>query len=323
MTGRVSSVSRSVLPQGVRYMVASAFFFSLMSVLVKLAGRGLPVQEIVFARAVVSLVLSYWLVRRAAVPIWGNRHRRWVLVLRGLVGFAAMSCFYFALTRITIAEATVLHFTSPLWTALLAALLLREPVTRRVLGSIAVSFAGVALITRPAFLFGEGAAAIDLLGVGAALLGATLAAGAYVAVREASKTEHPLVIVFYFPLVTIPATAPFWSSFVWPEGLIWLVLLGVGVSTQVAQVFLTRGLSLEPAARAITIGYSQIVFVAIWGIVFFAEYLDVWSAIGSLLVIGGTLAVALTRRAPVPGAAHTERAARLQTPGEAVRGAAD
>jgi drug/metabolite transporter (DMT)-like permease len=305
MTG---SGKRGILPSGVRYILASTLFFSLMSVLVKLAGQRLPVQEIVFSRGVVSLFLSYWLVRRAGIPLWGNR--RWILVLRGLVGFAAMSCFYFALTRIPIAEATVLHFTSPLWTALLAALLLREPVTGRIVASIAVSFAGVVLITRPGFLFGGAAAGTDPLGIGAALLGAFLAAGVYVAVREASKTEHPLVIVFYFPLVIIPASAPFWPSFQLPEGWEWLVLLGVGVSTLIGQVFLTRGLSLEPAARAMTIGYSQLVLVAIWGMVFFGEFLDVWSAAGSLLVIAGTLAVALSGRTPVPGAAHTESAAR-------------
>lgn len=308
MTG---SSKRGFLPSGVRYILASTLFFSLMSVLVKLAGQRLPVQEVVFSRGVVSLVLSYWLVRRAGIALWGNR--RWILVLRGLVGFAAMSCFYFALTRIPIAEATVLHFTSPLWTALLAALFLREPITGRVVTSIVVSFAGVLLITRPGFLFGGAAAATDLLGVGAALLGAILAAGAYVAVREASKTEHPLVIVFYFPLVLIPATAPFWPSFQLPHGWEWLVLLGVGVSTLIGQVFLTRGLALEPAARAMTIGYSQIVLVAVWGMLFFGEFLDVWSAAGSLLVIGGTMVVGLSRRMPLPGAAHTETAARAES----------
>jgi drug/metabolite transporter (DMT)-like permease len=303
-----ASNSAGALASGVRYILASALFFSLMSVMVKLAGRGLPVQEIVFARGVVSLPLAFWLVRRAGVPPWGNR--RWILVLRGLLGLAAMSCFYFALTRIAIGEATVLHFTSPLWTALLAAFFLREAIGGRFVASMAVSFAGVILITRPGFLFGSAAAETDLLGVGAALLGAILAAGAYVTVREASKTEHPLVIVFYFPLVMIPATGAFWPTFQSPQGWEWLLLLGVGVSTQIGQVFLTRGLSLEPAARAMTIGYTQIVLVGIWGMIFFGEFPDIWSAAGSLLVIAGTLAVALGRRTPVPGAAHTECAAR-------------
>ncbi len=289
-------------------MLASAFFFSLMSMLVKLAGRGLPSQEIVLARALVSLVLSYALVKRAGVSPWGRR--RGILVLRGLLGFAALSCFYYALTTLPIAEATVLHYTNPLWTALLAAVFLRERLTRWVLGPILVSFLGVILVTRPAVLFGASTTLLDPLGTGAVLVGAVLSAGAYVAVREASRTEHPLVIVFYFPLITVPATLPFITNFVWPSGWEWLTLLGVGVSTQIAQVYLTRGLSLEPAGRAMAVGYSQIIFVVLWGMIFFAEYLTLWSAAGSLLVIVGTLAVALGGRAAVPGAAHTERAGR-------------
>lgn len=279
-------------------MLASAFFFSLMSLQVKAAGQGLPSQEIVLARGVVTLVLSYGLLRRAKLSPWGKRH--WVLIVRGLLGFAALSCFYFALTRLPIAEATVLHYTNPLWTALLAALLLRERLSWWVVGPILVSFAGVVLVARPALLFGAVAAAdIDPVGVGVVLLGALLSAGAYVAVREASKTEHPLVIVFYFPLITVPGTIPFWPSFVWPHGWEWGLLLGVGVSTQIAQVFLTHGLSLEPAGRAMAIGYSQILFVVVWGMVFFAEFPDVWSVIGSFLVIVGTLAVGVRRRSAV------------------------
>jgi drug/metabolite transporter (DMT)-like permease len=305
-----------LLPHGVRYMLASAFFFSLMSLQVKVAGQFLPSQEIVLARGIVSLALSYWLVKRAKISPWGSR--KWILILRGLFGFAAMSCFYYALTRLPIAEATVLHFTNPLWTALFAAFFLKERLSRWVLGPILVSFIGVILVTHPAFVFGEATPDVEALSVGIALLGAGLSAMAYVCVREAAKTEHHLVIVFYFPLVTVPATLPFISDFVWPSGWIWLVLLGVGVSTQIAQIFLTKGLALEPAGRAMTVGYAQILFVVLWGMIFFAEYLDVWGALGALLVIGGTLVVALKGRTAVPGAAHTERAGPTRSQGEEV-----
>jgi drug/metabolite transporter (DMT)-like permease len=310
MTSTGPEQKRELVPPGVRYMLGSAFFFSLMSLQVKVVGRYLPSQEIVLARGVVSLVLAYVLLKRARVRPWGNR--RWILITRGVLGFGALSCFYFALTRLPLAEATVLHFTNPLWTALFAAVLLGEGVSLWVLGPILVSLAGVALVARPTALFGSASPPIDSLGVGAALLGAMLASLAYVAVREASKTEHPLVIVFFFPLVAVPASLPFISSFVWPRGWEWPLLLGVGVSTLLGQVYLTRGLSLIPAARAVTIGYSQILFVTLWGMLVFGEYLDVWSATGSLLVVAGTLAVAVRGRTAAPGAAHTEGAGRLR-----------
>jgi len=293
----LSHPGEALIPRGVRYMLASAFFFSIMSLMVKAAGQSLPSQEIVLARGVVTLVLSYWMVRQAGIYLWGNR--RWILILRGALGFGALSCFYFGLTRLPIAEATVLHYTNPIWTALLAAALLSERLSIWVVGPILVSFAGVVLVARPEFLFGSLAALIDPLGVTVVLIGAVLSAGAYVAIREASKTEHHLVIVFYFPLVTVPATLPFAGSFRWPSGWEWPLLLGVGVTTQIAQVFLTRGLGLEPAGRAMAVGYSQILFVTLWGMLFFGEFLGVWGVLGSLLIIGGTLAVGLKRPALV------------------------
>jgi drug/metabolite transporter (DMT)-like permease len=288
--------SPQMVPLGVRYMLGSAFFFSLMTLFVKAAGQRLPSQEIVLARGLVTLILTYGMVRRAGLSPRGGR--RGILLFRGLVGFAALTCFYFALTRLPIAEATVLHYTSPVWTALIAAPLLGEPVTRLVLGASLVSFTGVALIARPGFLFGGLASDLDLLAVGIALVGALLSSGAYVAVREASKTEHAFVIIYYFAFVTVIGPLPAVARFaVWPSGGEWLVLLGVGLATQLAQICLTRGLSLVPAGRAMTVAYTQILFAALWGALFFAEYPDGWTVVGALLVIIGAAAVSLRDRA--------------------------
>jgi drug/metabolite transporter (DMT)-like permease len=208
-----------------------------------------------------------------------------------------LTCFYFAVTRLPLAEVTVLQYTSPIWTALIAVPMLGEPISSRVFGACACSLVGVALIARPDFLFGGGSASLDLTVVGIALFSAVLSSGAYVAVRRASRTEHTLVIIFYFALFStvgaIPLAAP---VALWPRGTEWLLLLGVGVATQAAQLCLTRGLSLVPAGRAITIGYAQILFAALWGAVFFAEYPNLWTVIGAFMVIVGTAIVSVRGR---------------------------
>lgn len=271
-------------------MVASAFFFSVMSLFVKAAGQRIPSQEIVLARGLISLILTVGMVRRAGLAPWGKR--KGILLLRGILGLAALNCFYYALTKLPLAEATMLQYTSPIWTDLIAAPLLGEAITVRVLGASLVSFTGVALITRPAFLFGELAADLDLTAVGVALVGALLSSGAFVAIREASKTEHSLVIIFYFSLLStvgpLPLVAP---VAIFPRGTEWLLLVGVGVATQAAQVFLTRGLSLVPAGRAMSIAYMQILFAALWGILFFSEVPDLWTVIGAIAVILASAAV--------------------------------
>ncbi len=139
-----------------------------------------------------------------------------------------------------------------------------------------------------------------------ALAGAVLSACAYVTVRRLSATEHPLVIVHYFAVVTtigaIPTAAP---NLVWPSPTAWIGLAGVGVATHVAQLCMTRGLALEPAGRAMAVGYLQIVFAAVWGLLFFSERPDALSALGALLIIGSTAALRRRRavaQAGAPGA---------------------
>lgn len=276
-------------------MIASAFFFSVMSLLVKLAGLRLPSQEIVLIRGVVTLLLSYALLRRARIAPWGGR--KGLLLVRGLLGFGALSCFYFSLTHLPLAEATVIQYLNPMFTAILASWLLRERAGLVVAIATVLGLVGTTFVARPAILFGGLAAPLDLGAVGVALAGAALSAGAYVTVRRLGATEHPLVIVFYFPLVTVPAALPLIlvEGWIWPRATEWLVLLAIGVTTQVAQVYLTRGLALEPAGRAMSVGYTQVVFAALWGAVVFADYPDVWVVAGAALVMAGALTVAMSR----------------------------
>jgi len=282
------------MQRGALLMLTSALAFSAMTVFVKLAGERLPSQEIVFARALISLALSYALIRRAGLSPWGH-DRKW-LWFRGLLGFAGLSCVYGAVTHLPLAEATVLQFLHPPITALLAGFFLGEAISRRIIGASVLSLCGVALVARPSILFGDTATPLDPLWVGVALGGAFFSAAAYVVVRRLSADEDPLVIVFYFPLVTVPAALPALANqFVWPLGLEWLWLLGVGIATQIGQVSLTRGLGWLPASRGTALSYLQVVFAAIWGVLVFGDQPDALTVLGGGLVIAGSIWVARDR----------------------------
>ena len=279
------------IPLGLRYMAAAAFFFSVMSLLVKIAGQRLPTQEVVLARSSVGALLSWAVLRSRGVSVLG--HRRGLLMVRALLGYGALSCFFYALVRLPLADATVIQYTNPVFTALLAAVVLSERLRLREVLLVLVSLAGVILMTRPEFLFGGHEQRLDLGAAGIALLGAALSAAAYVAVRRLGATEDPLVIVFYFAAVStlgaIPLTA---MKPVLPTPGEWLTLAGIGVVTQLGQVFMTKGLRLEAAGRATAVGYMQIVFAAAWGAIFFAEFPDLWGAAGAALIVAGTFGIA-------------------------------
>lgn len=275
-------------------MAAAAFFFSIMSLLVKLAGRRLPVQEVVLARAAVGVALSWYWLRARGVSPWGNRRK--LLLLRGLLGYAALSAFFFALTRLPLAEATVIQYTNPVFTAVLAALFLSEALKPRDVFLVLLSLSGVVLMARPGFLFGGGVERLDPFAVGVALAGALMSAGAYVTVRELGRTEDPVVIVLWFAAIATLGAIPFTAVRpVFPTPMEWLALLGIGVVTQIAQVFMTRGLRDERAGRAMAVAYMQIVFAAIWGALFFAEFPDLWGFAGALLIVAGTAGIARSR----------------------------
>ncbi|MCP9926865.1 DMT family transporter [Cyanobium sp. CH-040] len=273
-------------------MVISALSFSLMGICVKQVGGRIPAAEVVLARSLVNLTLSWWQLRRAGIRPWGER--RALLVWRGGIGSVALFCVYVALSELPLASATVLQYLYPTCTALLAWLLLGEPIGRRVLAAVAVGWLGVLLVTRPAVLPGTlalaGGAALPAPAVLIAIAGAFCTALAYVSVRSLAGSEHPLVIVFYFPLVALPMSLPLvLLNPVLPTAVELLWLLGVGLFTQLGQLTLTRGLIGLPAARATAISYVQVAFAGLWGWLIFGEAVDGWTMAGAALVLGATL----------------------------------
>lgn len=104
-------------------------------------------------------------------------------------------------------------------------------------------------------------------------------------------------IVFHLPLVTFPTAIPFASAnWLMPTGWEWLLLLGVGMSTQLAQTSMTRGLQAETAVRATTAGYLQIVFAGIWGALLLGERPSVWTLAGAAVIVVSALVLALGKR---------------------------
>jgi len=272
--------------RGLRYAVVGALFFSLMSACAKLAGGRLPSQEIVFFRAIVVTSLTYYAIRSRGIYPWGTE--KGLLLLRGLLGYGALSCFLWAVIRLPLADTTVIHFTNPVWTALLAALFIGEVLRgwEVILGVVALG--GVIMVVRPGFLFGD-ASGLDPVAAGAALAGAILAAAAYVAAKKLTRTHDPLVIVFAFAVVSLVGSIPpTVSSFVMPNGLEWLILLGVGLGAQGGQIFVTKALQFEKVGRVMAVGYLQIVFAAAWGLLLFREVPDVWTGLGATVIIAST-----------------------------------
>ncbi|RWX53107.1 DMT family transporter [Photobacterium chitinilyticum] len=284
----MSNTFGSIIPLGVRYMMLSALGFALMTACVKyVSNYGIPVFEIVAARAFVSLIISYLDVKRKKISVWGNNKP--LLFARGAVGTLALMCVYYAVTTLPLAEATILQYVHPVFTALLAVLFLKEKVQFSTAICIAMSLLGLFVMVNPAAV--EGATSeLPMFSVMVAIIGALGSSIAYVIVRKLSQTEDSSVIIFYFPLVALPLSLLLiGDDLVIPDLYLTGLLVLVGIFTQVGQIGLTKAMQSQAAGKASAYSYVQIIFSAILGVVIFNEAPSVWTYLGGMLIVSGAL----------------------------------
>lgn len=289
LSGKISRI-----PLGARYMLMSALGFALMAACVKLvSSQGIPLLEIVAARSLVSLAISYADVRRKGLSPWGTQ--RLLLAARGGIGALALICVYYAVTTLPLAEATLLQYMHPAFTALLGLLLLKEAIQLSTVICILLSIAGLMIMVEPV-AFAEASAALPWFNVSIALAGAFGSALAYVLVRRLSTLEDASVIIFYFPLVALPLSVVLLGDqFVMPDAPSLALLLLVGIFTQIGQLGLTHAMRWETAGNAAAYSYVQVIFAIALGWTVFGEVPSLWTLLGGALIVSGAL-LNLSRR---------------------------
>ncbi|MBC5994795.1 DMT family transporter [Pontibacter cellulosilyticus] len=269
-----------MLSKGVQHMLLSTFFFSLMNVCVKEVSH-IPAVEIILFRSGISLVMSWAMLKRQNVPVLGTHHG--LLIARGVAGAAALILFFITLQNIPLATAVTIQYLSPIFTTILGVFIVKEKVKPWQWVFFLISFSGILVIEgvdvriSPLFLS---------LGIASALF----AGIAYNMIRRLNTREHPLVIVFYFPLVALPITG-LYSLFNWvqPVGWDWPILILVGVLTQLAQYYMTMAYQSEELSKVATLNYIGIIYALFLGYIFFGETFNVWSYAGMALVLVGVI----------------------------------
>tara|TARA_Y100001968_G_scaffold158356_1_gene144784 strand:+ start:88 stop:981 length:894 start_codon:yes stop_codon:yes gene_type:complete len=268
-------------------LIGSAFSFSLMTVCVKhLQGR-IPVTEIIFTRALISIVITRLMLRNKGISPWGKDRK--LLVTRGLLGTMALFCIFKALELLPIAHATIIQYCYPTFTAITAWIFLKENLRKRIFIAVILGWIGILFVVQPQWMQSQ-SDQIPLGAVVIAISGALITALAYTCVRKLSKTEHPLVIIHYFPLISVPLTLPLvLTNGVIPMGIEWFWLFGIGLTTQIGQIWITKGLKVLPTAEASSVNYTQVFFATIWGLIIFAEQINEYVVIGGTFILGATL----------------------------------
>ena len=273
--------------KGIVYIVLSGMAFFIINFFVKLLGnpdndiiphlQKYPAHELVFFRSLVSFAISAAIIKYRRLPILGT-NRKWLL-LRGTAGMFALTIFFFTLHELPLAIASTLQYLSPIFTVLIASRLFGEKVSTMQYFSSLIAFAGVIFIGFNGITGGFGGQSpvpttIGMFWMAMGVVSAILSGIAYNAISKLKETEETINIVIYFPMLALPLTG-IWClfDFTFPRGIEWLILLTIGVFTQIAQVCMTRAFLAADTAVVAPFQYIGAIYALISGWFVFDEKL--------------------------------------------------
>ncbi len=308
-THAVGREALSAPVQGALYMTAAALGFSLMNVIIRVVAEEMDPLQIAFFRNFFAVIFMLpWLLRAGAEGL--KTDRLGLHIWRAALGLAAMTCWFYSLSLLPLAEAVALNFTVPLFATVGAALVLGEIVRARRWSATIVGFLGVLIIVRPGFAEVTWPMALPILA-------AAVMAAATLVVKSLSETDSPAAIVLYMNLILTPLSLiPALFVWVWPSWSALGLLALLGGLAAAAHLCLTRSYTKADASAVMPFDYTRLPFVAALGFLLFGEVPDLWTWAGGAVIAAAAIYIA-HREARVARERRVEQAA-----GQSARGRA-
>ena len=281
--------SQSIV-RGAFFIVASELSFAISAAIIKQVAISLPNESIVFFRNLFGLSFLAPLLIKSK----GNILQTNILPLhiaRAAFGMGAMYCFFYAIAHIPLGDTMLIKSTIPLIIPFVSFILLKESISTRVAIAGLLGFIGVFLILEPT---GE----TDWASI-VALISSIMAALAFVTVRKLSATEPPLRIVAYFAIFGLCISSiPLIWAWQTPSLIEYIMLIAIGLSTTIGQLFLTRGYQNAPASSVGIFTYTSVPFGTFLGWLLFEEVLDLNSFFGAVLIVLAGIIILRTKVIP-------------------------
>ena len=273
-------------------MLVAALGFAIMGALVKVGSAKFSSAELVFYRSVFGLMAIYVYIFAKKLPLKTPVMSK--QMSRGLVGFASLVLFFYAIAHLPLATAVTLNYTSALFLALLMPLMLHEKPKPILYAMVLLGFIGVVLLLKPNF------AKQDLIAGAVGLLSGFGAAFAYVHVKQLGNLGEPdWRTVFYFTLISTVASGV-WMLLQTYTPLSWQdmpTLLGLGISATIAQLAMTRAYRTGKTLTIASLAYTTVIFASLFGVLFWQETLSFseYIAIG-IIIFSGIISANSTNR---------------------------
>ena len=271
--------------QGALWLVSGGFIFTSNSAMIRLLSAEIESVQTAFFRAIFSVMLLAPMMLSGRVKPWESQRIQghfW----RTAMGTTSMVLGFYAVSMLPLADATALAFSQPLFSVVLAALVLREKVRWRRWSATIVGFIGVLVMVRP------GSGSLQP-GAAVALLNALASATSILLVRRLSDSEKPLMILTQFAIFsTLLLAGPaiwFWK---WPSGWGWALAIGVSISATIGQYFWVQAFAVGEMSAVAPFDYLRLPFAVFVGWMIWSEMPVVWTYVGAAIVIASALYIA-------------------------------
>lgn len=275
--------------------LVAVFLFMVMAAMIKEATQSVPAGQAVFFRSLFAMpIILAWIwqkgdIREALIPVNLMGH-----IWRGLFGTTAMALTFAGLSLLPLPEVTAIGYATPMFTVILAAVMLGETVRLFRISAVALGLVGVMIVIWPrltldADALGTAGTIGALMVLGASLLRALV----QIHIRTLVKTEHTAAIVFYFSLTaTVLSLLSLPFGWVVPSTTDAVLLVSAGLVGGVAQILVTSSYRFGGASMLAPFEYASLIFAAIIGYFIFAEVPTLNMVAGAaLVVLGGVLII--------------------------------
>ena len=267
----------------VLWMMGTLASFCLMAVSVRELSLEINTFQILFFRSVIGLVII------SAVILASRQHNLFITqrfnqhVLRNAFHFAGQYGWFLGLALLPLAQVFALEFTTPLWTMLIAAWVLKEKITRKKIIAITLGLIGVYIIVAPG---SEIFNVVSFIVLGAAMCYAT----SHISTKSLSQSEHPLTILFYMCAIQLPIAGLLtFNNWYLPNPIQWAWLLLVGMTALSAHYCITKAMHYSEVSTVVTLDFLRLPLIAVVGVILYSESFNISIITGAALMLLGNL----------------------------------
>lgn len=265
--------------RAVAWMMGTLLSFSLMAICARELSGAIPTQQTLFFRSVIGLAcLSIFLLAtKQGMNI--QTHRFGVHALRNVFHFAGQYGWFIGIGLLPLAEVFALEFTVPIWTLIVAAIVLRETITKGKVLSIVLGSVGVVVILQPGISIINGASFVVL---GSAICYAV----SHTVTKSLSASESVVSILFYMCLIQLPIGLSLsLFNWIWPVGLQWMWLLIIGLTALSAHYCMVNAMRYAEVSTIVTLDFLRLPLIAWVGVMLYSEPLEMALIVGGLLML--------------------------------------